>query len=247
MSRNTVSSLTAVGILVAGTLCAGDIATRPGTFGTGLSLYRVGSTEFTPIDTSVTYNDLGNVSATLSRYVTGCATLCELLAVPHLPSGALVTGVDVVACDTNAAGNHLTLIAFTSSWDGTGGTNIGETTTSNVGGCTNWPIDLAPANFTIDNFTNQLFFGAFFGALNGTNSLSGVIVHYQLQVSPAPGSPSFNDVPTSHPFFQYIEALKASGITGGCQVSPPLFCPNNPVTRGQMAVFLAKALGLQWF
>ena len=40
------------------------------------------------------------------------------------------------------------------------------------------------------------------------------------------------------------EALKASGITGGCSVSPPLFCPADPLTRGQMAVFLAKALGL---
>ena len=247
MSRNIVSSLTVVGALVAATLCAGDLDKRPSTFGTGLSLYRVGSTEFTPIDTSVTYNDLGNVSNTLSRYVTGCATLCELLAVPHLPSGALITLVELHACDTNTVGNHLTLIVFKSSWDGTGGTNIGEHTTSNLGGCTSWSIDLTPANFTVDNFSNQMFFGAFFGALDGTNSLSGVLIHYQLQVSPAPGSPSFNDVPASHPFFQYIEALKASGITGGCQVSPPLYCPADFVTRGQMAVFLAKALGLQWF
>jgi hypothetical protein len=62
----------------------------------------------------------------------------------------------------------------------------------------------------------------------------------------APATASFNDVPTNHPFFQYIEALKASGITGGCQASPPLYCPDNPLTRGQMAVFLAKALGLQF-
>lgn len=65
-----------------------------------------------------------------------------------------------------------------------------------------------------------------------------------LPVSAAPGSATFNDVPISHPFFQFIEALKASGITGGCQASPPLYCPDNPVTRGQMAVFIAKALGL---
>ena len=65
-----------------------------------------------------------------------------------------------------------------------------------------------------------------------------------LPVSPAPATATFNDVPTSHPFFQFIEALHASGITGGCQAAPPLYCPDNPVTRGQMAVFLAKALGL---
>jgi len=63
-------------------------------------------------------------------------------------------------------------------------------------------------------------------------------------VSPAPATATFNDVPTTHPFFQFIEALHASGITGGCSAAPPLYCPDNPVTRGQVAVFLAKALGL---
>ncbi len=73
-----------------------------------------------------------------------------------------------------------------------------------------------------------------------------VEIRWRRLVSPPPGSASFNDVPTDHPFFQYVEALKASGITGGCQAAPPLYCPDNPVTRGQMAVFLAKALGLHW-
>ena len=73
-----------------------------------------------------------------------------------------------------------------------------------------------------------------------------VEVWWKRMVSPAPATADFNDVPTTHPFFQFIEALKASGITGGCQASPPLYCPDNPVTRGQMAVFLAKALGLHW-
>ena len=66
------------------------------------------------------------------------------------------------------------------------------------------------------------------------------------QVSPAPAIATFNDVPTSHAFFQFVEALAKSGITGGCNQSPPLYCPDAPITRGQMAVFLAKALGLQW-
>ena len=42
-----------------------------------------------------------------------------------------------------------------------------------------------------------------------------------------------------------IEALAAAGITKGC--NPPantLFCPEDPVTRGQMAAFLNRALGL---
>jgi hypothetical protein len=69
---------------------------------------------------------------------------------------------------------------------------------------------------------------------------------WRRQVSPAPVTATFNDVPTGHPFFQFIEALVTSGITAGCQASPPLYCPDDPLTRGQMAVFLAKALGLNW-
>jgi S-layer homology domain len=80
---------------------------------------------------------------------------------------------------------------------------------------------------------------------NPTQQFFGwVEVWWKRSVSPAPGTATFNDVPTSHPFFQFIEALAASGITGGCGSGN--YCPDNPVTRGQMAVFLAKALGLHW-
>ena len=38
----------------------------------------------------------------------------------------------------------------------------------------------------------------------------------------------------------------ASGITGGCSVAPLQYCPDNPNTRAQMAVFLVKTFGLVW-
>jgi hypothetical protein len=74
----------------------------------------------------------------------------------------------------------------------------------------------------------------------------GVRLIWHRQVSPAPGVATFNDVPTSDPAFQYVEALAASGITSGCNVAPPMYCPDATLTRRQMAVFLAKALGLHW-
>ena|SRR5690606_26053027 len=55
----------------------------------------------------------------------------------------------------------------------------------------------------------------------------------------------FQDVPDSNPFAADIEWLASEGITRGC--NPPQntrFCPNDPVTRGQMAAFLVRALGL---
>lgn len=82
------------------------------------------------------------------------------------------------------------------------------------------------------------------GPMDGSLKFNNVSVYYRLRVSPAPATATFNDVPTDHPFFQYIEALAASGITSGCGNGN--FCPNQPVTRGQVAVFLSKALGLHW-
>ncbi len=58
------------------------------------------------------------------------------------------------------------------------------------------------------------------------------------------GGPSFIDTATSA-FIDDIEWLAAEGITRGC--NPPKndrFCPDDPVTRGQMAAFLVRALGL---
>ena len=52
----------------------------------------------------------------------------------------------------------------------------------------------------------------------------------------------FDDVPCTGGIFDpWIEELAGLGITGGCR-SAALYCPGNTVTRGQMAVFLLKAL-----
>ncbi len=51
--------------------------------------------------------------------------------------------------------------------------------------------------------------------------------------------PSFNDVPSYHWAYSYIEALNRLGITSGC--GGGRYCPDGLVTRAQMAVFLSKA------
>ena len=54
--------------------------------------------------------------------------------------------------------------------------------------------------------------------------------------------PSFGDVGADHYAHGAIEALKAARITAGCQTEPALYCPERPVTRAQMAVFISRAL-----
>ncbi|MCP4307621.1 MAG: hypothetical protein GY788_22665 [bacterium] len=59
----------------------------------------------------------------------------------------------------------------------------------------------------------------------------------------APGGTFLDD--DNSPHEGAIEAIAAIGVTKGC--NPPvnnLFCPGDPVTRGQMAAFLVRALNL---
>jgi hypothetical protein len=62
--------------------------------------------------------------------------------------------------------------------------------------------------------------------------------HGSLYVPP-PCTGIFPDVSCGSPFAPWIEQLFHEGITGGCGGGN--YCPNNPVTRQQMAVFLLKS------
>jgi hypothetical protein len=61
---------------------------------------------------------------------------------------------------------------------------------------------------------------------------------------PTPPSQRFSDVPTTSPFYKFVDRMAVLGITSGCSANPPLYCPGATVTRGQMAVFLTKAFNL---
>ena len=52
-------------------------------------------------------------------------------------------------------------------------------------------------------------------------------------------TPYFTDVPTNYLFFKYIQKMKELGITSGCTATT--YCPDDTVTRGQMAVFIIRA------
>jgi hypothetical protein len=52
-------------------------------------------------------------------------------------------------------------------------------------------------------------------------------------------TPYFTDVSSSSPFFKFIQKLKDLGMTGGCNATQ--FCPNDPVTRAEMAAFIIRA------
>ena len=92
------------------------------------------------------------------------------------------------------------------------------------------------------------------GCGNGNYCPTGVVTRGQMAVfllatleqpgytPPACTTPMFNDVPCSSGLAPWINELARRGVTGGCGNGN--YCPGNPVTRGQMAVFLTGVFSL---
>ena len=190
--------------------------------------------QFVPISSSMTWSWSGDM-----RYRSGGAFWFE--ASPNLPAGAFVQGLELYGCDDNTS---LDIYAWLVTCPSGSCTWYGGDLTNGAPGCGWFWWDLSGDNITVDKFTTNSFIEVRLSAGDSTNRFQAVNIYYQLQVSPPPATATFTDVPTTHPFFQYVEALAASGITSGCTATK--FCPNAPLTRGQMAVFLARALGLHW-
>ncbi|HTR01559.1 MAG TPA: S-layer homology domain-containing protein [Thermoanaerobaculia bacterium] len=155
----------------------------------------------------------------------------------HLPAGALVVSATLFYVDNVDTEPSIGMYATPPGQLGDGVMNL---TPPTFNGGSNVVTFIADPPFTVDNAKAYVILAL----LSPGHAIQGIRLDYKLQVSAAPGSPTFLDVPTNHPFFQFIEALAASGITGGCGSGN--YCPDNFVTRGQMAVFLSKALGLSF-
>ena len=220
---------------------APPVSPAPEVFGTGTDSYTtVAEWEFTAPRSSNTWEDVGgNTPLKFATVANGFFN-----APVHVPSGALLTYLEFDYCDDNPTEDlFVQLVAL--DFNNTVLYTLGSVHSSGAPGCTFGSFDVGQYGITVDNYEQRLLLQAGFGAnADGTTRFAGAIVGYRLQVSPAPGVATFNDVPSGHPFFQYVEALNAAGITGGCGGGN--YCPDAPLTRGQMAVFLSKALGLFW-
>jgi hypothetical protein len=219
----------------------------PLTYGTSQTSYvTLSEVEFVPIDSATTYGDVAVGGSNLQRYMTGGDS--GFLAAVHLPSGAILWNVEFDFCDSSTMDNHwAATVTSCAKLDGLcAGVGTIVTSVSNGGGnpCAAYTEDLSGLNYVVDNTGSRVGLLVAPAATDITNSITGAVVGYRLQVSPPPATADFADVPTTHPFFQFVEALYHSGITAGCGGGN--FCPDSPLTRGEMAVFLAKALGLQF-
>ena len=55
----------------------------------------------------------------------------------------------------------------------------------------------------------------------------------------------FVDVDAGEWWMPFVERLAELGVTKGCKLDPAEYCPDEPVTRGQMASFLTRAFDLE--
>ena len=166
-------------------------------------------------------------------------------AAVNLPSGALWESTRFWLSDNTAQDIGLFLFQSCLPASGAGASaqlQLGTGSSTGTGGFQSVVVTVAPAT-TIDNNTCIYWARVRYGAAG--HIVQKARSQYRLQISPAPAVASFPiDVPTTHPFFRFVEAMAASGLTGGCGGGS--FCPDQPVTRGQLSVFLASALGLHF-
>jgi plastocyanin len=178
-----------------------------------------------------------NGPGTLPFHRTSTSGIETWIAGVRLPSGALITGLEVSGCDTGTGSLTVTLRECTDP-DGAC-TTLAAVTPAGIPPCGFSSAPVSAVN--VDNLDKSYVVEALVGP---SQSLRNVRVFYRKVVSPAPATATFVDVPTNDPRFRFVEALAAAGITGGCGGGQ--YCPDAAVTRGQMAVFLSVALGLYW-
>jgi hypothetical protein len=249
MRRNiglTLSIATAAGVL-AGSVLAGPIVdeiakspsrlettrARPKAFGTqDYTVTVVPAIAFYPENSSQTYDTFE-----MGRYGS-LDSVTDFYAPIDLPPGAIV---DFIGLNSNTDTPNALGVAMYRRL-----ANATLITVADFGSTvTEWDTDYnaAPIGFLMTTPNAATILHVQQGSFPTFQYFGHVEVWWRRTVSDA-SVVTFNDVPAGHIFYQFVEALAASGITAGCGNGN--FCPDAPLTRGQMAAFLAKALGLHY-
>ncbi len=212
----------------------------PSVFGTALwtvygvgpcdGFVRTGSAAISQSDCNVTENATTSGSALIGFPV-------------HVPSGASVQIARLYYYENDVATRPSVGFYKVDHINGTATQIMAMDPPGTSGG--NSMYESAPFAETIDNYKytyNLLILLP--RTATATTRLYQILLYYKLQVSPAPSTATFVDVPVGSTYHRFVEALYASGITAGCGGGN--FCPNSNITRGQMAVWLSAALGLAY-
>jgi hypothetical protein len=107
-------------------------------------------------------------------------------------------------------------------------------------GCYSGPVSVPPGGGTIMSYCYLQPGGdANVNLVFHSRCVNEQLLPYIQAASCTTAVATFPDVPNTNPFFHYVQTIYQLGITGGCAGGN--YCPGNPVTRAQMAVFLLKS------
>ena len=179
----------------------------PATYGTlDATSYVIGAYEFLPLTAAT---EIEGELNTGDRYPTTASA--SLFAPVRLPNGAQVFAIEIQGCDVSVTGSlTATLIGNLTTPPSQSETTFGSvsTGTANTPGCDYHFSNITP--LTVDNFNRTYYVQVTTEVTDNSVRFSAVRLYYLLQVSPAPGTATFADVPVGHPFHRFVEALAAA-------------------------------------
>jgi hypothetical protein len=256
-SSNRRTAFVAAGIVLAFSLdvpvaVAQDRPIEPNDFGTeNVGVTVLPWTDFRPPGSPADYDTLAGhgVSPPSTLGQVFVASLNRGL----IPNGALIREIRFYVEDSEASGDVQCLLIWEAVDADTGqdpkydyvlvGTTSGTPGPTTVGSFPNRQF-LQRQDIDGDGTLEMVSYYLFVNLPSSDSALQMARILWKRRVSAPPATATFGDVPTSSPIFQFVEALADANITGGCGGGN--FCPDESLTRGQMAVFLSVALGLNW-
>jgi hypothetical protein len=247
VGSSVISNNRIVGSTTAGLSLAGTAAVGSGSTGNCIADNNAGATNTTGSSVTLENNWWGSASGPSGAGTgTGDSVSPAIDFTPWLTTAPAACGASVTVGDAG----------FTVAEDAAVGTTVGTVTATGSGtlgysitaGNTGDAFAIDPAAGVITTATALDYettptYALTVEAASGLGSDTATITITVTDVTDMADGPSFDDVPTTHTFHGDVEWLAAEAITRGC--NPPantLFCPDDSVTRGQMAAFLHRAL-----
>ncbi len=199
-------------------------------------LYTARNTGYTDQATTITYDvvDTSAMKIASQARLTNTNSFYPAFDVPATtPSGAQFATANLIAGTTTASDGTLTYAGLSNHL------KAGESSFFVLSACSpcRWGDYFGGA---VDPVTGGLWVSGEYAkppASSGSGQWGTWVGSY-----PWLTSQTFNDVPSTSPYFDFINVLSSWQITSGCSTTPALFCPTDMVTRDQFATFIIRAM-----
>jgi len=215
------------------TLDSGDTRILKAVYRSGF-LYTARDTGYTDQATTITYDVIDTVAlkiASQARLLNTNAFYPAFDIPATVPAGTQFASTSLITGTTTAPDGTLTYPGISSLKNGTGYFDI------NFGATSRWGDYFGG---TVDPVSGGLWVSGEYALapLSGGFGQSGTWAGY----FPWLTTSAFTDVPSTSPYYDFINVLSSWQITTGCSANPPLFCPTNIVTRDQIATFVIRSM-----